>query len=258
MRNDCSQRRDCRRRVRQPDRCPAARHCGGDHAGDHRTHQRDALDRGFAVSSSRWCGAPPQTGAGDIYLAVSRDGGRQFDAPVRVNAVAGEARISGEIAPRVSLAGGIDANTPEIAVLWNAKRRRHRDPPGALARWRTDLCGRAHAAGARRGGRSRLGGDGARCHGRARTRSGSIIAAWPQAAGARGHNGEHDGVAMAQTVRAVLREGVRHGRARTIAVPRRLLLLQDRNGDRARRCDRHRVASRFRRELPRHGLLRIT
>ena len=63
-----------------------------------------------------------QKGAGDIFLAVSRDGGRRFDAPVRVNSVAGEARISGEIAPRVALSNGVDANTPEIAVLWNAKK----------------------------------------------------------------------------------------------------------------------------------------
>src|SRR5215203_1581187 len=63
-----------------------------------------------------------QKGAGDIFLAVSRDGGRRFDAPVQVNATAGEARISGEIAPRVSLSAGVNANTPEIAVLWNAKQ----------------------------------------------------------------------------------------------------------------------------------------
>src|SRR5262245_22998792 len=42
-------------------------------------------------------------GKGDIFAAVSRDGGRTFGAPVRVNAAVGEARISGEIAPRVSL-----------------------------------------------------------------------------------------------------------------------------------------------------------
>jgi hypothetical protein len=34
-------------------------------------------------------------------VATSRDGGRAFTAPVRVNSVAGDARISGEIAPRV-------------------------------------------------------------------------------------------------------------------------------------------------------------
>jgi hypothetical protein len=39
-------------------------------------------------------------GKGDIYLAVSRDGGHAFTAPVRVNSVGGDARISGEIAPR--------------------------------------------------------------------------------------------------------------------------------------------------------------
>src|SRR5215210_3205689 len=37
-----------------------------------------------------------QKGGGDIFLAVSRDGGRRFDAPVQVNAAAGAARISGE------------------------------------------------------------------------------------------------------------------------------------------------------------------
>jgi hypothetical protein len=60
-----------------------------------------------------------QTGGGDVFVAVSRDGGRHFNAPVQVNAVAGEARISGEIAPRVAIAGA--GATPEIAVLWNAR-----------------------------------------------------------------------------------------------------------------------------------------
>ena len=63
-----------------------------------------------------------QKGAGDIFVAVSRDGGQHFDAPVQVNATTGEARISGEIAPRVSLSSGVNANQPEIAVLWNAKQ----------------------------------------------------------------------------------------------------------------------------------------
>ena len=47
--------------------------------------------------------AASASGKGDVYVAISRDGGRSFDAPVRVNAVAGDARVSGEIAPRVSL-----------------------------------------------------------------------------------------------------------------------------------------------------------
>jgi len=58
-------------------------------------------------------------GAADVYAAVSRDGGRSFSAPVRVNATPGEAALGGERAPRVAIAprpGG-----PAIAVLWTAK-----------------------------------------------------------------------------------------------------------------------------------------
>jgi hypothetical protein len=61
------------------------------------------------------------SGKGDIFCAVSRDGGRSFATPVRVNAVAGEARISGEIAPRVSLAPLPGSAVPGIVVLWNSK-----------------------------------------------------------------------------------------------------------------------------------------
>ncbi len=58
-------------------------------------------------------------GAADVYAAVSRDGGRSFGAPVRVNAAPGEAALGGERGPRVAIAtrqGG-----PAIAVLWTAK-----------------------------------------------------------------------------------------------------------------------------------------
>lgn len=77
----------------------------------------------------------------DVLLAVSRDGGATFTAPVRVNRVEGEARLGGELPPRVVLvsrgaagvtAGGagvsgasrasIDAGRePEIVVLWTAR-----------------------------------------------------------------------------------------------------------------------------------------
>lgn len=59
-------------------------------------------------------------GQGDIYLATSRDGARTFSAPVRVNSTIGEARVGGELPPRVALVerpGG----DPEIVVLWNAR-----------------------------------------------------------------------------------------------------------------------------------------
>jgi hypothetical protein len=61
-------------------------------------------------------------GKGDIYVAMSRDGGRTFGAPVRANANGGEARVSGEIAPRVSLTAG-KAGAPIVSVTWNAKDR---------------------------------------------------------------------------------------------------------------------------------------
>ena len=60
-------------------------------------------------------------GKGEIYLAVSRDGGHAFTAPVRVNSVGGDARISGEIAPRVALMARSGVPDPLITVTWNAK-----------------------------------------------------------------------------------------------------------------------------------------
>jgi hypothetical protein len=60
-------------------------------------------------------------GKGDIFLAVSRDGGRVFSPPVRVNSVEGDARISGEIAPRVALLARSGVPDPLITVTWNAK-----------------------------------------------------------------------------------------------------------------------------------------
>src|SRR5678815_5207199 len=49
-------------------------------------------------------------GKGDVYVATSRDSGRTFSAPVQVNAVAGEARLGGEIPPRVALLTRKDAD----------------------------------------------------------------------------------------------------------------------------------------------------
>ena len=64
--------------------------------------------------------AATKDGKGDIYVAVSRDSGRSFGAPVRVNANTGEARVSGEIAPRVSLSSQ-KSEVPVVSVTWNAK-----------------------------------------------------------------------------------------------------------------------------------------
>jgi hypothetical protein len=52
---------------------------------------------------------------------VSRDGGRTFGAPVQVNSTSGEARLGGELPPRVALAPRSGSADPEIVVLWTAR-----------------------------------------------------------------------------------------------------------------------------------------
>jgi hypothetical protein len=60
-------------------------------------------------------------GKTDVYAAFSSDGGRSFGAPVRVNDVGGDARVSGEQAPRVSVADGVHvawcSRSAETAVV---------------------------------------------------------------------------------------------------------------------------------------------
>jgi hypothetical protein len=60
-------------------------------------------------------------GKTDVFLTVSRDGGVTFGAPVQVNAIAGEARLGGEMPPRVALTPRPGRSVPDIAVLWTAR-----------------------------------------------------------------------------------------------------------------------------------------
>ena len=64
--------------------------------------------------------ARTKDGVTDVYAATSRDGGRSFRAPVRVNRVAGEASVSGEQPPRIGLVPG-RAGAPSLVVMWTAK-----------------------------------------------------------------------------------------------------------------------------------------
>lgn len=57
----------------------------------------------------------------DVFVAVSHDGGTTFAAPVQVNATAAEARLGGELPPRVALVAAPGAAAPEIAVVWTAR-----------------------------------------------------------------------------------------------------------------------------------------
>ena len=60
-------------------------------------------------------------GKADVYVATSRDGGLTFGAPVQVNRVSGEARLGGELPPRVALHAGAASAQPDVSVLWTAR-----------------------------------------------------------------------------------------------------------------------------------------
>ena len=137
-------------------------------------------------------------GGGDIFTAISRDGGRTFGSPVQVNAAPGEARISGEIAPRVSLYSSQASADPEIVVLWNAKTngrtviRLARSKDGGRTFQSPQTLQAPGAAGDRGWGAMAIDS------------KGGAHAIWldhrGMAAGGEHseHKGEHDGTAMAQ------------------------------------------------------------
>ncbi len=137
-------------------------------------------------------------GKADVFLAVSRDAGQTFAAPVRVNAAAGEARVSGEIAPRVALVPAIGTADPEVVVLWNA-----RDGATQIKIARSRDGGRTFSAAA---ALQQPGAAGERgWQALAVDRRGTAHAIWLDHRGMAGgndgaaeHTGEHDGVAMAQ------------------------------------------------------------
>ncbi len=81
-------------------------------AGASSAHASVAADGARVVVT--WAATAPG-GASDVFAAFSSDAGASFGAPVRVNDVAGDARASGEQAPRVGLADG-------VRVVWVARR----------------------------------------------------------------------------------------------------------------------------------------
>jgi hypothetical protein len=62
-------------------------------------------------------------GTTDVYVAVSRDGGRAFGPSHRVNDVDGDASLGGEQPPHVALVPGAAGREPSIVVVWTAKQR---------------------------------------------------------------------------------------------------------------------------------------
>ena len=134
---------------------------------------------------------------GDIMIAVSRDGGLTFAPPVRVNATEGDARISGEIPPRVALLPRPGAD-PIVSVTWNAKDtltqiKTARSADGGRTFDKATNLQAAAAAGDRGWQAATIDA------------TGTLHAIWldhrAMASGAgkgHEHKGEHDGVAMAQ------------------------------------------------------------
>jgi hypothetical protein len=64
--------------------------------------------------------ARTKEGVTDVFAATSRDGGRSFRAPVRVNQTAGDVSVSGEQPPRIGLIPN-GARDPSLVVMWTAK-----------------------------------------------------------------------------------------------------------------------------------------
>jgi hypothetical protein len=138
-------------------------------------------------------------GRADVMLAVSRDAGRTFSEPARVNTVAGDARLSGEIPPRVMLAPRSAGGDPLVTVVWNAK------DGGTQIKAATSRDGGRTFAAATSLQRPDAAGDrgwqAATLDGR-----GTLHTIWldhrglatDNKASSAGHDGEHDGVAMAQ------------------------------------------------------------
>lgn len=60
-------------------------------------------------------------GKTDVFVAVSRDSGQTFGRPVQANTIAGEARLGGELPPRVALEPRAGSADPDVAVLWTAR-----------------------------------------------------------------------------------------------------------------------------------------
>lgn len=84
-----------------------------------RTNARPSIAADGRFVAVVWGGAEPD-GTTDLFLAVSRDAGRTFSAPRRVNDTVGDARLNGEQPPQVALVHRASAD-PAIVVAWTTK-----------------------------------------------------------------------------------------------------------------------------------------
>ena len=256
---DVSSRSSAAARVLALGAAADASHSGRSASRADRTRRRGSP---ATARSSRSRGARRLDGKTDVFVAVSRDGGATFGAPVQVNTSparrgsAASCRRAWRSSPATRIVESGDRRALDRAG------RRHRDQDGTIA---TTAAGRStppvtlQAADARR--RSRLAGADARPP---RARAHAI---WLDHRGlARRHGGRRQPrtttSAAPHTTASRWRRSLacttpRHGRtasARARAGAGRLLLLQDGARRRARRLGVRRVASRVPGQHPRHRL----
>lgn len=147
-----------------------------------------------------WGAAGEGSKTGDVFVAMSSDSGGTFGRPVRVNAAPGEARVSGEIAPRVALSTTAGQRVPLVTVTWNArgattqiKTARSRDGGRTFADEKTvqpaGVVGDRGWQAATLDQRSTL---------HIIWLDHRVMTADKPAGSQAGHKGEHDGVAIAQ------------------------------------------------------------
>jgi hypothetical protein len=105
-----------------------------------RTNANVSLATSGPLVAAAWAASLP-TGVTDIYVAVSRDGGTTFAAPVRVNDKPGDARVNGEQPPRVAI-NSRGTTAPEIVVVWTSKT----DSGGTIVSARSVDGGRSFGA----------------------------------------------------------------------------------------------------------------
>ena len=203
-------------------------------------------------------GASSKDGATDIYVAVSRDGGRAFAAPTRV---AGDAKLSGEQPPRVALVPRA-GRTPSIVVVWTTS-----GSTGArLLSARSDDGGRTFAPPVQLPGSDASGNRG--WESIATNRAGEVVALWlDHRESSSGPQRRADESCRASTPRVRSTSVGRRSTSATLQIvvrtagrrrqPEgtdrwRLLLLQNSDRHRLGRCDLRGVATRVRRQRPRH------
>ena len=210
-----------RRRVRGPSRCPPRRRRSASAVAG-ADEQRGVSLAAARSQRGRDLGRRRDGVDGRLRRASAATAARRSDAPVRVNDVPGDARVSGEQAPRVGVGAGVDVVWVLAAGTGASVIR-----AAQLAAGGDDVRARHHRA-RRRPRRARAAGPPL-----ARTRDGAVHVAWLDGrgdgrprAGARRPRRPHVARSMRQDLfQAVWRPTGRHDEV--ARRDRRVLLLQD-------------------------------